>query len=286
MRIPTLVRTAVAGLCATVLVATPGLVSTASAEVDTSSRALPTLKAKIKGTSVTLRGTKGLRAGHVKLVVTGKSDTSVTFGRLDSDYSFDRFRKDLMASFTKNDMKALKRVYAKADAIGGLAPGSSGTITFPRAGEYFAFVFGDRGMGKPVMFQVGAKRQSKAPSFDGKVVADDGPSWRGSAMLPAKGTLLLKNASSKQEMHFLELQQVVEGTTVDQVLESFQSESQGPPEWALPGHLITDVISQGRSMTVNYDLPPGQYVALCFMPDPKMGMPHSFMGMIKMIHVM
>ncbi len=40
-------------------------------------------------------------------------------------------------------------------------------------------------------------------------------------------------------------------------------------------------------MTVNYDLPPGQYVALCFMPDPKMqGMPHAFMGMIKMIHVM
>ena len=105
-------------------------------------------------------------------------------------------------------------------------------------------------------------------------------------MLPAKGTLKFKNASSKQELHFLELQQVVEGTTVDQVLESFQSESQGPPEWVLPGHLFTDVISQGRSMTVNYDLPPGQYVALCFMPDPKMGMPHSFMGMIKMIHVM
>ncbi len=286
MRINLLVRTAVAGLCTTALVATPGLVSTASAEVDTSARALPTLKAKIKGTSVTLRGTNGLRAGHVKLVVTGKSDTSVTFGRLDSGYSFDSFRKDLMAGFTKNDMKAIKRVYAKADAIGGLTPGSSGTITFPRAGEYFAFVFGDRGIGKPVMFRVGEKRQSKAPSFDAKVIAADGPSWRGSTMLPAKGTLKFKNASSKQELHFLELQQVVEGTTVDQVLESFQSESQGPPEWALPGHLITDVISQGRSMTVNYDLPPGQYVALCFMPDPKMGMPHSFMGMIKMIHVM
>ena len=54
-------------------------------------------------------------------------------------------------------------------------------------------------------------------------------------MLPAKGTLLFKNASSKQELHFLELQQVVEGTTVDQVLESFQSESQGPPEWGSKG---------------------------------------------------
>ena len=109
MRINLLVRTAVAGLCTTALVATPGLVSTASAEVDTSARALPTLKAKMKGTSVTLRGTNGLRAGHVKLVVTGKSDTTVTFGRLDSGYSFDRFRKDLMAGFSKNDMKAIKQ---------------------------------------------------------------------------------------------------------------------------------------------------------------------------------
>jgi hypothetical protein len=46
------------------------------------------------------------------------------------------------------------------------------------------------------------------------------------------------------------------------------------------------VISPGRSMTVDYDLPPGQYVLLCFMPDPKMhGMPHALMGMIKMVHL-
>jgi hypothetical protein len=37
-------------------------------------------------------------------------------------------------------------------------------------------------------------------------------------------------------------------------------------------------------MTVDYDLPAGQYVVMCFFPDPKMGgMPHALMGMLEMI---
>ena len=43
----------------------------------------------------------------------------------------------------------------------------------------------------------------------------------------------------------------------------------------------TGSLSPGRSMTVDYDLPGGQYVVLCFFPDPKMGgMPHAMMGMV------
>ena len=39
-------------------------------------------------------------------------------------------------------------------------------------------------------------------------------------------------------------------------------------------------------MTVDYDLPPGQYVIMCFFPDPNMqGMVHALMGMLKMIHL-
>ena len=49
----------------------------------------------------------------------------------------------------------------------------------------------------------------------------------------------------------------------------------------------TGSISPGTSMTVDYDLPAGQYVVMCFFPDPKMGgMPHALMGMLEMIHLM
>jgi hypothetical protein len=83
------------------------------------------------------------------------------------------------------------------------------------------------------------------------------------------------------------MQRVAEGTTVDEVLATFQGpETQEPPPWFLPGSLQADVLSPHRSMTVDYDLPPGQYVLVCFMPDPKMhGTPHAFMGMIEMIHL-
>ena len=83
------------------------------------------------------------------------------------------------------------------------------------------------------------------------------------------------------------MMQVAEGTTTDQVLEFFMSEEQGPPpEWFLPGYLETGSLSSGRSMTVDYKLPAGQYALLCLFPDPKMqGMPHAFMGMIEMVTV-
>ncbi len=288
MRIHLLVRTAIAGLCTTALVAVPALSSTSTAQTaERASAAMPTITAKVTSRGVSLHGTAGLHAGRARLVVKGRGDNTATFGTLKDGYTWPAFAKDLRAGFVKNDTKAIKRVYARTVAIGGLAPGSTGTIVFPHPGRYFAFTFGQRGPSKPSMFTVGSARKSRAPRVDGKIIAKDGPGWSGSSQLPAKGTFLFKNAATGPVLHFVDLQQVKEGTTVDQVLASFQGpETQGPPDWALQGHLSADVLSNGRSMTVNYDLPPGQYVVLCFMPDPKMhGMPHALMGMIRMIHV-
>jgi hypothetical protein len=286
MRINLLGRTVIAGACATALVA-PALTSPATARpVEHARAATPTITAKVTKQGVSLRGVKGLHAGRAKLVVKGKGDTSVTFGTLKAGYTMPEFLKDLQQGFFKNNAKAIKRVYAKADAIGGLAPGDTGTIVFPHPGEYFALVVGERVM-EPTMFTVGSKKNTRTPHVDGTIVATDGPGWSGSANLPAEGTLMFKNKATTPVLHFVEMQRVAEGTTVEEVLATFQGpETQEPPEWFLPGSMITDVISPGRSMTANYDLPPGQYVVVCFMPDPKMhGMPHALMGMIEMIHL-
>jgi hypothetical protein len=54
----------------------------------------------------------------------------------------------------------------------------------------------------------------------------------------------------------------------------------------MAGGMQTGTLSPGRSMTVDYDLPPGQYVVMCFFPDPEMGgVPHALMGMLEMIHL-
>ncbi len=288
MRIRMLVHVAIVGACTTALIAAPTLTSAATARTAVHARAaMPTITAKVTRTGVTLSGVTGLHAGRAKLVVTGKGHSTVSFGTLKAGYTLESFSKDLVSGFVKNNAKAIKRIYAKADAIGGLAPGGTGTLVFPHPGHYFAFVFSDKGPSKPTEFRVGAKRRTRTPQIDGRIVAADGPGWGGSSNLPAKGTFLFKNAATTKVLHFVQMQRVKEGTTVDEVLASFQGpQSQGPPPWVLRGSLMADILSPGRSMTVNYDLPPGQYVLLCFMPDPDMGgMPHAFMGMITMIHL-
>ena len=48
---------------------------------------------------------------------------------------------------------------------------------------------------------------------------------------------------------------------------------------------MTDAISPGYAQTLNYSLPAGEYVELCFFPDPKTGIPHAFMGMVKTVQL-
>lgn len=294
MRINLLVRTAIAGVCATALVA-PALTSAASAQT-TQTRAptvrtaalqraaTPTITAKIMKKGVSLKGVHGLHAGRAKIVVTGKGHNTVIFGSLKKGYPMSRFLKDLHG-FETNNAKAIKRIYAQVDALGGVARGDTGSIVFPHPGTYFAMRGGARISG-PTTFTVGSKRQTRTPHVDGTIVAKDGPGWSGSATFPAQGRLMFKNRATTPVLHFVSMQRVAEGTTVETVLEALQSDQGPDPDWVLSGSLETDVLSPHRAMTIDYDLPPGQYVVMCFMPDPKMhGMPHALMGMIEMIHL-
>jgi hypothetical protein len=295
MRINLLARTALAIACTTALVTPALMLATAqaapaaqTAHADRPAQharaATPTITAKVTKQGMSLRGIHGLHAGRAKLVVKGTGHNTVSFGSLKAGYTMSDLMKDFRG-FNNNDLKAIKRVYANVDALGGLYPGQKGTIAFPHPGRYFALVGGGR-TAHSTMFTVGSKRQTKTPHVDGKIVATDGPGWRGSTTLPASGTLMFKNAATTPVLHHVVMQRVAEGTTVDQVMEVLQKDQGPDPDWVLPGSMDTDLLSAHRSMTLDYDLPPGQYVVLCFMPDPSMhGMPHALMGMIEMIHL-
>lgn len=283
MRLLKLLRTGVAVACASTLVAAPLVVPTAASAGQAESAAIQSMTIKVAKKAITLRGARGLHAGRVKIDVRGTGLAEIV--RFDRGYDYRDFKKDVAATFA-GDMKALRRAIAKTELFGGVAPGASGTVVLPRAGTYTVFAFGNRGPGPHASFKVGAAKRSPTPGVDGRIVAKTGPKWAGSNHLPAKGTFKFKNAD-KTVPHFVTLQQVVEGTTTDQVLEGLRSEEQGPPpDFFLPAGLETGSLSPGRKMTVNYDLPPGQYVIMCFFPDPNMkGMPHALMGMLKMIRL-
>jgi hypothetical protein len=284
------VRGVVAAVCATALVSTPTLLTQAGADASTAptaSRAapMPHIKATLTKKTIKLKGANGLRPGRVALSVKGNG--AVEFAMFKRGYDTDDFAKDLNKFGAKNDIKALKHALKNVTILGGLSGGSTGTIVLPRAGSYTPFWLGGRGLvtGKAVVVR-GAKRASRTPRTDGTIIGKDGPAWGGSSTLPMKGSFAFKNKAD--EPHFVILQQVAEGTTTDQVLQALQTETENspPPPWLLPGSMETGTLSPGRSMTVDYDLPAGQYVVMCFFPDPDMGgMPHALMGMLRMIHL-
>ena len=284
-------RRVVAVVSATALVG-PALllaptVADASVAPTTSRAAMPHLTATLTKKSIRLTGAAGLRAGRVKLSVQGTGP--VEFAMFKSGYDAADFSTDLNKFGAKNDIKALKHALANTQILGGLASGGSGTIVFPKAGSYTPFSLGERGLVVGDAFRVGGPvRTSPVPRTDGTITAKNGPSWGGSSHLPTKGRFLFKNKGNTGVPHFVILQQVAKGTTTDEVLAFLQGEQQGPPPaWVLPGSMETGALSPGRSMTVDYDLPAGQYVVMCFFPDPKMGgMPHALMGMLEMIHLM
>ena len=290
MQMVNTLRRGVAVVSAAALAFTPLLLAptgaTASPASMTSRAATPHLTLTLTGKSIKVDGPDRLRPGRVRLSVTGKS--VVELAMFKRGYDAAKFAADVNAFGAKNDLKAFKRALANTQILGGFAGGGSGTIVLPRAGSYTPFAIGGRGvvLGDPIKVR-GKKRSSSAPSTDGRIIAMNGPAWGGSSMLPAKGRFLLKNKGNTGVPHFVVLQQVQEGTTTDQVLEYLQSGEKAPPAFGLPASFETGSVSPGRSLTANYDLPAGQYVVMCFFPDPKMGgMPHALMGMLEMIHLM
>ena len=293
MQIQKRLRTVVAVVSAAVLASTPLLVSPTVATasplgVTTSKAATPHITARVSKKAITLTGVAGLRPGRVRLSVEGAG--GVEFAMFARGYDAADFTADMNKFGAKNDIKALKRALANTQILGGFEAGGSGTIVLPRAGSYTPFSVSERGflVGKSFTLR-GSVRTSSVPRTDGRIIAKSGLAWGGASHLPMKGRFLFKNRGNAGVPHFVVLQQVAEGTTTDEVLEYFQTsdETTPPPAWAMQAGLETASLSPGRSMTVNYDLPAGQYVVMCFFPDPEMGgMPHALMGMLKMIHLM
>jgi len=243
---------------------------------------MPHLKALLTKKTIVVRGADNLKAGRAHLEVRGRG--IVEFATFKAGYDVADFTADVNKFGAKNDIKALKRALKNTTIIGGLSGGGEGTIVFTKPGAYTPFSLGERGVvtGKTLVVH-GPKRSSKAPRTDGSIIGKNGPSWGGASQLPAKGRFEFKNKADQP--HFVAMQQVQPGTTTDQVLTFLQSEEEGPPPtWLLPASMETGTLSPGRSMTVDYDLPAGQYVVMCFFPDPKMGgMPHALMGMLRMV---
>jgi len=237
-------------------------------------------------------------AGRVNLTIDNSrdGDQDITVGRLHDGYSWKRFRHDLKVAFGNlfapngdqaKGLKALNHMIDNVDADGGLIVPGGKTRTFSTqltvvGGRYFVFNNTRLPKQRTRLHITSAAAPQELPKSGGTVIAKTNRRFDGSKVLPAKGRIKFVNRSTESP-HFLELQHVKEGTTRKDVRQALNSDQQ--PDFLLPGELDTDILTTNQKMTFHVNLPPGEYVEMCFFPDPKEGTPHALMGMIRIVHL-
>ena len=270
-----------------------GAVAPSAGAATHSGSGLPTIRVSGSGKSFSVHVPSSVTAGRVRVVVSGgKTGAAGSLVRFASGYSFAQYRADYIKTnqlFGKSPKKAIAlydSVLKKVDYLGGpdAQPGKHTTMTVVlKPGRYT--IFDDNGNsprnGHPVVV-TGPSVKRAAPASSATVRFLPGSRFGGAKTIPAHGTISIVNADTKSP-HMFVLQQVKPGTTMKQIIAALQSESNKPPAFALPGGTGSDSINPGNRVTLTYSVPAGSYVELCFQPDPKTGMPHALMGMVRLV---
>ena len=110
--------------------------------------------------------------------------------------------------------------------------------------------------------------------------------------LPA-GPQVWEVTNTGQEPHHIALVKGPDDLTMDDVMAILEAQATGgtpppgvpDPETDFEDVAETSVLSAGKSTWLEFDLAPGTYVALCFVPNRETGLPHAAMGMVQLFTV-
>jgi hypothetical protein len=254
----------------------------------------PTLKVTVTKTTLKVSGPHKLQAGRVDLAITAKGgERSIEVVSFKPGYSFAKLDSDLTAfgaseganGASKAGIAALDKAVKNTKLYGGLdavkGQKESASVVLPKAGTYYLYNDSGDVPANPVKLTVtGPIAHRTAPKSSATVIATSAKKFSGAKVLPAKGTVTFKNTSTNSP-HLLGLLHVAAGTTAKQVIEGFMSNSQ--PKFFRKGQAGTDAVGEGNSQTLTYNLPAGTYAEACFFPDLQTGVPHAFMGMVRIV---
>ena len=243
-----------------------------------------------------VKGPTTFPAGRVTMYIDAAGgDRGIEIARLHSGYSFADFRNDIKTAAAnlegpngnqKAGLKALNHAIANITAFGGVYAHSGqlrhGAVVLPQASNRYVLYDDSTNVpARPVHLTVTAPAGAQTlPATAATIVAREDRRWGGASSLPSHGTIKFANKATTSP-HFVVLQHVKDGTTRQQVIDSFSSPN--PPDFVLPGDQDSDIVSPGHAMALHLQLPAGRYALMCFFPDPETGMPHAFMGMVRMV---
>jgi hypothetical protein len=258
-----------------------------AAKVAEQPAALPEIKVDAKDYSYDAPET--LTAGWVRVILTnsGEEPHHVQFLRLNDGVTVQQF-EDALKQAEGPALAMTKQV----GGVGAVHPGgtASAVINLP-AGDYVILCLipsasdhvahHAKGMIKTLTVKPSSGVVAAEPSA-GMTIHMKDFTYDLPDTLPA-GKYTIKVVNDGPEPHELNILQLAEGKTIDDVTK-FLGGAGGPPPFAPVGGM--NGLDVGVTGYAELDLQPGNYVAICNIPSPKAeGHPHFTLGMIKAFSV-
>jgi hypothetical protein len=215
--------------------------------------------------------------------------------------------EDVQAALKQGDFGAL---FATAMSAGGpnVGPGHQASVAMNlEAGQYLVVCVIPNEEGVPhfalgmqaVLEVTEASVESAPPEADATVNLVE-MTFEGLPTDATAGTQVWEVANAGTQLHEVVVLQLAKGVTIDQAIQMFSEPPPsaspvaspivdqtvaspaagapaGPPFEAIGG---TAPMSPGETNYAVLDLAAGDYIAICFVPDPATGAPHFAMGMI------
>jgi hypothetical protein len=220
----------------------------------------------------------------VEFVNEGGPQGTPDIGRLVDGATVEQLMEALGRMETEGPGPALElvKLYGHNDPAEGdqliydIQPGNHVVLVWP----------GEQGGGMPtvVEFTTGQASPAEAPVAGVEVQLDDF-----AFVMPdeiAAGPQLWQIENTGEQWHEMIIVQLSEGVTVDDVLAMLMTEGepQGEPPFQDFGGWLP--ISEGNRAWGTFDLPPGEYTVICFLPDIMADMaPHVVKGMVRQLVV-
>jgi hypothetical protein len=208
-------------------------------------------------------------------------------------YTKRELARDVATGFEGN-VKAFKRFERNVDLIGGVSAdsGQKGVMWAElERGTYWAFDTDPERFLASKMLTVRVRGASVGGALPATptLTASGVASWaEDPTSIPASGKVTLRNESDAN--HFFGVAKLKAGRTmadVDAFVEAIMNdENPGKSPLRFGVGFESGAVGPGGTMTMKYDLPPGEYVMVCFWPMPEHDMmPHMFMGMYRQLTI-
>jgi hypothetical protein len=245
-----------------------------------------------------------VRPGVVSFTVKGSATAggSVVVVSLRNGGKLRQFLKDLTTASSQssqppdvitaiNDLDKIAVAYGGGDILAGQSV--TDTVKLPDSGDYYLVNTPNNGasVSLATIEAHGRSVSSGNPDYSATVTLGDGTNdiITTKGELPRHGTIRVTNHGNV--IHLLQITKVADGVTDAQVQAEYDQLLAGQQPNSDPAGLLTpptvlvgsDAVSPGLSNRLSYSVPKGTYLLQCFVPDDMTGVPHTFMGMHKIV---